>query len=101
MQGPSEMGVVGDATLKNWDRKADLAKITVPVLTVGATYDTMDPKQMEWMSTQVQMELIIIVPMEVIGVCMMIKRFISGCYRFYKIPLIRFFLLHKMISKFK
>ena len=54
MQGPSEMGVVGDATLKNWDRTADLPKITVPVLTVGATYDTMDPKQMEWMSTQVQ-----------------------------------------------
>jgi len=54
MQGPSEMGVVGDATLKNWDRKSDLSKITVPVLTVGATYDTMDPKQMEWMSTQVQ-----------------------------------------------
>ena len=54
MQGPSEMGVVGNATLKNWDRKADLPKITVPVLTVGAKYDTMDPKQMEWMSTQVQ-----------------------------------------------
>ena len=54
MQGPSEMGVVGDATLKNWDRKSDLPKITVPVLTIGATHDTMDPKQMEWMSTQVQ-----------------------------------------------
>ena len=54
MQGPSEMGVVGDATLKNWDRKADLPKITIPTLTIGAKYDTMDPKQMEWMSTQVQ-----------------------------------------------
>ena len=54
MQGPSEMGVVGDATLKNWDRKSDLPNITVPVLTIGATHDTMDPKQMEWMSTQVQ-----------------------------------------------
>ena len=27
MQGPSEMGVVGDATLKNWDRTADLPKL--------------------------------------------------------------------------
>lgn len=54
MQGPSEMGVVGDATLKNWDRKSDLPNITVPVLTIGATHDTMDPKQMEWMSTHVQ-----------------------------------------------
>ena len=54
MQGPSEMGVVGDATLKDWNRKADLSKITVPTLTIGAKYDTMDPKQMEWMSTQVQ-----------------------------------------------
>ena len=54
MQGPSEFGVVGDAKLKNWDRKADLAKITVPTLTIGGAYDTMDPKHMEWMATAVQ-----------------------------------------------
>ena len=30
------------------------SKWNLPFLTVGATYDTMDPKQMEWMSTQVQ-----------------------------------------------
>ena len=50
MQGPSEFGVVGDATLKDWDRTEDLAKITVPALTVGAEYDTMDPKYKEMMA---------------------------------------------------
>lgn len=54
MQGPSEFGVVGDAKLKYWDRKADLSKITVPTLTIGGAHDTMDPKHMEWMSTEVQ-----------------------------------------------
>lgn len=52
MQGPSEFGIGG--RLKNWDRKADLPKIKVPALTVGAKYDTMDPEHMKWMSTQVQ-----------------------------------------------
>ena len=52
MQGPSEFGVAGDARLKEWDRSKDLDKISVPTLTVGAEYDTMDPKYMEWMSTQ-------------------------------------------------
>lgn len=50
MQGPSEFGIRG--TLEKWDRTADLPKITVPTLTIGATYDSMDPKHMEWMSTQ-------------------------------------------------
>lgn len=50
MQGPSEFGVVGDATLKEWDRTEDLAKITVPTLSVGAEYDTMDPRFMEMMA---------------------------------------------------
>jgi proline iminopeptidase len=52
MQGPSEFGVVGDATLKYWDRTADLPNITIPTLCVGAEYDTMDPKYMEMMSTK-------------------------------------------------
>jgi proline iminopeptidase len=51
MQGPSEMGASGD--LVNWDRTADLKHITVPTLTIGAQYDTMDPKYMEMMSKQV------------------------------------------------
>ena len=54
MQGPSEFGVVGDAKLKNWERKADLPQITVPTLMIGGGYDTMDPKYMEWMAGEVQ-----------------------------------------------
>jgi len=52
MQGPSEFGVGG--RLKYWDRKADLPKIKVPTLTIGARHDTMDPEHMKWMSTQLQ-----------------------------------------------
>lgn len=52
MQGPSEFKVGG--RLLTWDRKADLPKITVPTLTVGAKYDTMDPAHMEWMSKQLK-----------------------------------------------
>ena len=54
MQGPSEFGVVGDAKLKNWDIKTELSKITVPTLTIGGAYDTMDPKHMEWIASEVQ-----------------------------------------------
>lgn len=54
MQGPSEFGLKGDATLKGWDVKDRLKEITVPTLTIGATHDTMDPKHMEWISTEVQ-----------------------------------------------
>lgn len=50
MQGPSEFGIRG--SLEKWDRTADLKNITVPTLTIGATYDSMDPAHMEWMSTQ-------------------------------------------------
>jgi proline iminopeptidase len=50
MQGPSELGASGK--LLNWDRSADLKNITVPTLTIGAQYDTMDPKHMEWMAKQ-------------------------------------------------
>lgn len=54
MQGHSEFGITGDATLKNWDVKNRLKEIAVPTLVIGAKYDTMDPKHMEWMSTEVQ-----------------------------------------------
>jgi proline iminopeptidase len=50
MQGPSELGASGK--LEKWDRTADLKSITVPTLVIGAGHDTMDPKHMEWMSTQ-------------------------------------------------
>lgn len=51
MQGPSEFGVGGN--LAQWDRSKDLPKIKIPTLVIGATYDTMDPKYMEWMSQQI------------------------------------------------
>ena len=51
MQGPSELGASGK--LANWDRTADLKNITVPTLIIGARFDTMDPKHMEWMSKQI------------------------------------------------
>ncbi len=54
MQGPSEFGVVGDAKLKNWDITGELSKISVPTLTIGGAYDTMDPKHMEWIASEVQ-----------------------------------------------
>jgi proline iminopeptidase len=54
MQGPSEFGIIGDATLKNWDRSKDLTRIRVPTLTIGGAFDTMDPKHMEWMASAVQ-----------------------------------------------
>ncbi len=54
MQGPSEFGITGDATLKDWDRTNDLPRINVPTLTIGGTHDTMDPKHMEWMAGEVQ-----------------------------------------------
>lgn len=54
MQGHSEFGITAGATLKGWDRRADLKNIKVPTLVIGAGNDTMDPKHMEWMSTEVQ-----------------------------------------------
>jgi proline iminopeptidase len=52
MQGPSEFGISGRLT--NWDVKAQLPKITIPTLVIGAQHDTMDPEHMKWMSTQVK-----------------------------------------------
>ena len=54
MQGPSEFGVKGDATLKSWDIKDRLHEISVPTLTIGSKYDTMDPKHMEWIAKTVK-----------------------------------------------
>lgn len=54
MQGYSEFGVTGDATLKNWDVKNKLSQISPPTLVIGSKYDTMDPQHMEWMSNEVQ-----------------------------------------------
>jgi proline iminopeptidase len=54
MQGQSEFGVTGNATLKNWDVKARLKTLTIPTLAIGSKYDTMDPEHMKWISKEVQ-----------------------------------------------
>jgi proline iminopeptidase len=48
MQGPSELGASGK--LAEWDRFDDLARITVPTLTIGGAHDTMDPAHMAAMA---------------------------------------------------
>jgi proline iminopeptidase len=48
MQGPSELGASGK--LVDWDRMESLSEISVPTLVIGARYDTMDPRHMEWMA---------------------------------------------------
>jgi proline iminopeptidase len=51
MQGPSEFGISGKLT--NWDVSTELKNIHVPTLVIGATYDTMDPEYMKWMSKEI------------------------------------------------
>jgi proline iminopeptidase len=50
IQGPSELGASG--LLLDWDRTADLARINVPALVIGAQHDTMDPEWMRMMATR-------------------------------------------------
>lgn len=50
MQGPSEFGISGK--LEKWDVSKQLPSIKTPTLTIGGTFDTMDPEYMKWMSTQ-------------------------------------------------
>lgn len=52
MQGPSELGISGDAKLSKWDRTESLGDIEVPTLVIGARYDTMDPAFMAMMATK-------------------------------------------------
>jgi proline iminopeptidase len=52
MQGPSEMGSSGKLAM--WDRTADLPKINVPTLSIGARYDTMEPAQMQSIARHVK-----------------------------------------------
>jgi proline iminopeptidase len=73
MQGPSEFGITGDASLKDWDVTAQLKTLTVPTLVIGAKHDTMDPKHMEWMSKEVQNGTFYCAQMEVILHNTMIK----------------------------
>jgi len=45
MQGPNEFVITGN--LKTWDRWADLPRISVPTLVLGARYDTMSIADLE------------------------------------------------------
>ena len=51
MQGPSELGASG--RLLHWDRTADLHRIKVPTLVIGATHDSMDPAHMEMVASRI------------------------------------------------
>jgi proline iminopeptidase len=53
MQGPSELGA-HNARLENWDRVADLGRITVPTLVIAGAHDTMDPAHMKMVSQKVK-----------------------------------------------
>ena len=50
MQGPSELGASG--LLIDWDRTADIHKITVPTLVIRGMHDTMDPDHMAWVADE-------------------------------------------------
>jgi proline iminopeptidase len=50
--GPSDLLATG--ALAHWDRTADLERIAVPTLVIGARYDTMSPEQMQSMAGAVQ-----------------------------------------------
>ena len=50
LQGPSELGASG--LLLDWDRTGDLHEITVPALVIGAEHDTMDPRYLRHMASQ-------------------------------------------------
>lgn len=52
MQGPSEF--VPGGRLLGWECRSRLHQLTMPVLTIGARYDTMNPLEMEEMSRLVQ-----------------------------------------------
>ena len=54
MQGHSEFGMTGNATLKDWDVSDRLKEISVPTLMLGGKFDTMDPEYMKWMASEVQ-----------------------------------------------
>jgi proline iminopeptidase len=60
MQGPSELGASGK--LLNWDRVADLPKITVPTLVIAGQHDTMEPAHMEMMAKTVKRGRLLMCP---------------------------------------
>jgi proline iminopeptidase len=51
LQGPSELGASG--LLSDWERLADLHRIEVPTLVIGAAHDTMDPGHLQDMASRI------------------------------------------------
>ena len=47
MQGQGDFGMIVFATLKNWDITSKLKTLKIPILVIGAQYDTKVLKQME------------------------------------------------------
>jgi proline iminopeptidase len=60
MQGPSEFRSSG--RIEKWDRKADLPKLSMPTLVIGAKHDTMDPAHMQWVAGQVKQGSFLLCP---------------------------------------
>ncbi len=48
--------------LERWDRKADLPRLGMPILVIGATHDTMDPAHMRWVAGQVKQGSFLLCP---------------------------------------
>ena len=60
LQGPNEFVVTG--RFKDWDRWADLPRIRVPALILGAQYDTMDAQALVLMSQRMPLATCAICP---------------------------------------
>ncbi len=74
MQGHSEFGITGNASLKNWNVKNRLKTLTVPTLAIGSKYDTMDPDHMKWIANEVQTDATYFARMEATFRSMMIQK---------------------------
>lgn len=59
MQGPNEFVITGN--FKDWDRWADIERITVPTLLLGGRHDTMNPADIERMGE--------LIPNATVGIC--------------------------------
>jgi hypothetical protein len=48
--GPERIGASGKP--EKWDRSGDFAEVSVPTPVIGDEHNTMDPKNIEWISKQ-------------------------------------------------
>ena len=56
VQGLSELGMIPNASLKNWDVSKLLKEIKTPTLMLGNKHNTMDPRYMELMAMKFKTE---------------------------------------------